>query len=308
MGGFCDKYRPSGLKAVVGQSEACKVLRGFMKAAKVPHTLLLTGPSGCGKTTLARIVAEFLTGGIPSNLFEINSANFRGIETVRDVSSKVGLRAFGGKARVWIIDECHQMTKDAQNALLKVLEDTPGHVYFMLLTTDSAKLLPTIKTRCTEVRVKGLSDKDMKALLEGVCESEEEEVEESVLDRIIEVAEGSARKALKILEAAVVVEGEEPRLESVYANDSRRQAIDLARALIAPRARWADVAVVLRGLDEDPEGLRKMVLAYCASVLLGGGKLAPRASLIIEEFRDNFYDGGRAALVSACWRVCGGGQ
>ena len=132
-----DKYRPKSLDKIVEQPAMVSALKGFIAKNKIPHSMLFSGAAGCGKTTAARVVADLLKCG-PTDFHEINSANFRGIDTVREIQQRINLHAIGGKSRVWLIDEAHQLTKDAQNGLLKILEECPKHVYFMLCTTDSA--------------------------------------------------------------------------------------------------------------------------------------------------------------------------
>ena len=141
------KYRPKRLADFLGNTETVQALRALMEREEMPHTILFTGPSGTGKTTLARIVARRLQCS-EHDLQELNTADFRGIDTIRDVVRNMALCPMSGSCRVWILDEVHQLSKDAQHALLKALEDTPKHVYFLLATTDPAKLLPTIRTRC----------------------------------------------------------------------------------------------------------------------------------------------------------------
>src|SRR5690606_3369465 len=108
----------------------------------IPHAMLFTGPSGCGKTTLARILRVKLRCS-DNDFQEINAADFRGIDSIRSMRQQVGAAPLGGDSRIWLIDEAHSMTADAQNAFLKLLEDTPRHVYFFLATTDPQKLKKT---------------------------------------------------------------------------------------------------------------------------------------------------------------------
>jgi DNA polymerase-3 subunit gamma/tau len=299
---FYKKYRPKLLKEVVGQTEAVRLLGGALKRGQVPHSLLFVGPSGCGKTTLARIVKNRLECS-KSDFKELNCADFRGVEMVRDIRARMDLAPMAGKCRVWLVDECHQLTKDAQNAFLKMLEDTPNHVYFFLCTTDPGKLLKTIQTRCTEVRVKALTPKVMEELVTTVASKERMDLSEEVIERLVEVADGSARKALVILNQLVGLEDETEQLQAINAADARVNGIEIARALLNPRTRWGDLAKILKGVDDEPESLRRMVLGYAANVMLGGGKMTGRARLIVDVFHDHFFDCGRAGLVASCHEV-----
>jgi DNA polymerase-3 subunit gamma/tau len=300
---FYKKHRPALFKSVIGQTEAVGMLKKLLEhKEQFPHALLFTGPSGTGKTTLARILQKRLSCG-DNDFFEINCADFRGVDMVRDIRSRMNLAPMNGTSRIYLIDEAHQLSKDAQNALLKMLEDTPSHVYFMLATTTQGKLLATIQTRCTEIRTKSLSVGDLVSLLDEICAKEKINISEELSDRIVECADGSARKALVLLNQVIHLDGEEEQLNAVLSSDTKRQAIEIARALINPRTRWGDIAKLLKDLDEDPEQVRYLVLGYASSVLLGGGKLAPRAYLVVTAFGGNFYDSKKAGLVAACYEV-----
>jgi len=118
------EYRPTSFKAVKGQPEVVKVLQNFVTKQRVPHAILFSGPSGCGKTTLARILRHKLACG-DHDFFEVNAAEKRGIDFIRELQRVSRLRPVDGKCKVWIIDECHNLTKEAQHAFLKLLEDAP---------------------------------------------------------------------------------------------------------------------------------------------------------------------------------------
>lgn len=299
------RYRPTDMNSLVGQAAAVKSVETMVANKKIPHTILLTGPSGCGKTTIARILKNTLKVADP-DFREINAADNRGIELVRDIRSVMNLSAMrAGGSRCWLIDEAHALTKDAQGAFLKILEDTPKHVYFMLATTDPNKLLKTIQTRCTEIRVKALAVSEVKALLNKIVKQEKAKVSEEVIDRIAEVADGSARKALVLLGQCIDIKDEDEQLEAILASDSKRQAIEVAKLLMNPRTKWPDVAKVLKEVEDEPEMIRRLVLAYARGVLLGGGGLSGRAFLVINAFRDFFGDAnaGHAVLAASCWEV-----
>ena len=299
------QHRPVAFKGIYGQPEAVRILKGMTARENgIPHAILLTGPSGCGKTTIARILRRKLEVG-EADYSEVNAADFRGIDTIREIRQRIPMAAMQGKFRMWVIDEAHQLVSQAQNALLKVLEDTPPHVYLILATTDPQKLLKTIITRCTEVRLKPIATKDIEDLIVAVCEKEGKELPEAVREKIAEHADGSARKALVLLDSVLPLESEDDQLKAIESVDVKPQAIALARALISPRPQWKEVAAILKGLNgEDPEQLRHMVLGYASAVLLGGGNLAPRANLMIQAFERNFYDSKRAGLINASYEVC----
>ncbi len=302
------QYRPKKLDELVGQSNIIRTIEGWGKPDQIPHALLLTGPSGCGKTTLARILRRMLRCS-KGDFSELNTADFRGIDMVRDVRSRVMLSPLGGgDSRVWLVDECHKLSVDAQEAMLKLLEDPPPHVWFILATTEPNKLKATIRNRCTTLELKPLRDDDMERLLAGVCRKENIEELTDVMEKIVEVAEGSPRKALVLLDQVAGIEGEEAQLEAIAATESQREAIDLARLLMKPKAQWSEVSKLLNsieGLEGQAEGIRRMLLAYHTKVLLGGGEKAGRAFDILSSFRDNFFDSGKAGLIAACYEIVG---
>ena len=299
------KYRPKSFREVLGQGSVIKTLTDLGRRKALPHTILFAGPSGTGKTTLARILCTKLKCS-EHDVQELNCADFRGIDMVREIRNRMGSSGLGGVNRAWIIDEAHRLTADAQNAFLKILEDTPDHVWFILCTTEPEKLKKTIRTRSTELKLKSLNSKDMERLLDGVAGKEGIELTEEVRDRIVQVADGGPRKALVLLNQIMGLGDEEEQLAAVGAGDATAQGIELARALLNPRSRWPAVASLLKKIDEEPEQLRWMVLGYMKSVLLGGGKLASRAFDVITIFGDNFYDSKQAGLVAACYEVIEG--
>jgi DNA polymerase-3 subunit gamma/tau len=297
------RYRPTTFKDVVGQASAVKSLVDMGKRNEIPHALLFTGPSGCGKTTLARILRAKLKCS-DHDFQEINAADFRGIDSIRVIRQQMGAAPLMGTSRVWLLDEAHNLSGDAQTALLKILEDTPGHVYFMLATTDPQKLKKTIITRCTEVRCKEITKKELSDLALRIAAAENVTISGAVAEKLADVAEGSARKVLVLLHAVIGLKDEEDQLAAIEAGDVKGQAIEIARALLNQRTTWNTMKGLLKAVEEEPESIRHLVLSYCTSVLLNSEN--PRAALVIEEFRDPYYDTKKAGLVLSCWNVIKG--
>jgi DNA polymerase III gamma/tau subunit len=297
------KHRPRTLGAVVGQEHAVAQLKEMGKANRLPHVILFSGPSGTGKTTISRILKEKLECS-DSCFHEINAADSRGIDTVRDIRQRMGIAPIGGKTTIYLIDEAHKLTNDAQNGFLKILEDTPSHVYFFLATTDPQKLIATIKTRCTEIALKPVSQAALKTLVQTVAEKEDKEVADEVADKIAEYAEGSARGALVILHRILGLETKEEQLESIEKGAVKNQSIDLCRALIN-KTSWKEVAKILEGLkDQEAESIRRHVLGYAQAVLLKSGQ--DRAFVVLDVFSRHLYDVGFPGLVAYCYAVCTG--
>ncbi len=296
------RYRPSTFGEVLGQDAAVRTLQKSLENKALPHALLLTGGSGCGKTTIARILKVELDCG-DSDFYEINAADDRGVDMVRQIRSVMGLAPMRGGCRIWLIDEVHRATSDAQSALLKMLEDTPKHVYFFLCTTDPQKLLKTIHTRCTEVKLVPLTDAVMRELITAICQQEKVDLSDGVVNQIVDMAEGSARKALVLLHQVLQQDDEKEQLASLLKADSKRQTIDLCRLMMEPRPSWPDIAKIVKALEDEPETTRRIILGYFNSVLLGGGRGAGRAFAVIQAFRDHLYDSGKAGLTASLYEV-----
>src|SRR5260221_235773 len=149
MPALTDKYRPTHLKDVLGQSQVIKSLEHVIHEKRA-KAFIFAGPSGCGKTTLARILASKFAGGQAAitNLTERDGAFASGVDSVRELVSSGLYRAIGASSvKAIIIDECHKLSASAWTVLLKPIEEPPEHVYWMLCTTEPSKIPKTIKTR-----------------------------------------------------------------------------------------------------------------------------------------------------------------
>jgi len=280
-------YRPNDFSEIVGNETIVKSIKTILERPKdYPKAWLFIGPTGCGKTTFTRIVARKL-GCPPSttnqDFQEINASNNRGIDTAREIMRSMVYMPVNASnsCRIYVLDEVHQGTKDFQNSLLKALEDTPAHVYFLLCTTDPQKLLKTIRNRCSTFEVKRLRDGQLGKLIEHVLSEEGEGgVEEDVIKAIAEAADGCPRQALVTLE----------------------QTIDLCRALL--NGSWADVAPIIKDLNDEPEKVRQAVNGYMQSVLLKQtkvtGEVASQALLVLDCFSDPLFYNGKPGLTKAC--------
>ena len=297
------RLRPKSFKTMVGQDAAVKQLETMVANNEVPHTLLFVGPSGCGKTTAARILKKRL-GCSDHDYHEMNAATSNGIEMVRNLENRVGGRPMNGSCKIYMIDECHQLTTQAQNGLLKLLEDTPKHAYFIMATTDPQKLLKTIITRSCRIELKGMSTKALETLVEKMNVKLQMDLSEEVMDKVVEYSDGSARQCMVLLDAIKGLDDEEEQLNSIKRSDDQAQAIEVARKLLTGR-RFTDVSNVLKNLPPgtDYEGIRWLVLAFMNKALLGGGKYAGRAYVVIDCFREPFFNTKAAGLSAACWEV-----
>lgn len=302
--GLYQDYRPQTLDEVYGQESTVQALASLLERVSeaVPHAMLFAGPSGCGKTTLARIVAQELECS-EFDLKELDIADFRGIDTIRSIRQTMACKPMQGQVRVWILDEAHKLTRDAQNALLKALEDTPEHTYFMLATTEPKSLLKTIQTRCTTFELSEIDEEDLEDLVESVAEAEEVELPEGLATIIAGKAQGSARMALVILDKVIGLEGDEMEEAAQSFQSAEKQTIDLCRTMLK-KPKWKDVAVILRELEEDPETVRRSILGYMNAVLLKSAN--PKAYAIAACFAEPYYNTGKAGLTMSCFEAVEG--
>jgi DNA polymerase-3 subunit gamma/tau len=296
------KYRPQTLEQVKGNEDVILTLKGLLENKETfPHTILFSGQTGCGKTTMARIIASSL-GCVGLDYRELNTADFRGIDTAREIIKSSQFTAMEGSVRVWVIDECHKLTGDAQNALLKILEDTPKHVFFVLCTTEPEKLISTVRGRCSQFQMLPLPDQQMFGLLRRVTREEGITLEKEVYDLIVQNALGHPRNALQILEQVLNVSDEQKIEVAKKVSAEQAQIIDLCRVLMKNGSSWSDVKKVLISIkDQEAESIRRVVLGYCQAILLNGEN--DKAAFIMEQFWEPTYNHGFPMIVYAAYSV-----
>jgi DNA polymerase III subunit gamma/tau len=269
------RYRPQRFSDVVGQEHVTRALRAAVKDGKVAHAYLFSGPRGTGKTSTARILAMGLNcehpedgepdgtcascvairRGSSMDVQELDSATNRGIDEMRDLLSRVALGT-PGRWKVYIIDEVHQMTSAASSALLKTLEEPPGHVVFVLATTDPQKVLPTIRSRTQHFEFRLLGPDVLTTLLKEVNDRASLGLPHEAIDMVVRRGHGSARDALSALDQVAAAGGAEDEaavvvdlVDAIADQDPGRalvQVADASKAGVDPRRLGTDLLEHLR--------------------------------------------------------------
>ena len=255
------RYRPQRFADVLGQDHVTRALCNSVRDGRVAHAYLLSGPRGTGKTTTARVLAMALNcesplegepdgtcascveirRGASLDVQELDAASNRRLEEMRELIARVALST-RGRWKVYIIDEVHQLTGDAASALLKTLEEPPGHVVFVLATTDPQRVLPTIRSRTQHFEFRLLSTGVLGALLRDVNERAALGVPSEAIDLVVRRGHGSARDALSVLDQVAAAGGVDDEatvvshlLDAVADRDPARVLVAVGEAVTAGR-------------------------------------------------------------------------
>jgi DNA polymerase III gamma/tau subunit len=290
MPSYHDKYRPGSFETVKGQDAACKMLQRVIDKG-TSQAFLLDGPSGCGKTTLARIAAVY-AGCERADIQDVDAATNSGVEDTRKLQEVMAYRPIGGgDKRAIVIDECHGLSQKAWDTLLKTIEEPHQHVMWFFCTTNVAKVPKTIKTRCTKVQLKLLSENELDEVIGRVIKKEKLDVSEAVRAVIVREAHGSAREALVNLASAEhCTTGKEAAkaLHTVLESDPTRE---LCQFLLKPGS-WPKAMAIVKRLGETPnyEGTRIVIMNYMGKVLQGASSDSAAANVlgILEAFAEPY--------------------
>jgi DNA polymerase-3 subunit gamma/tau len=290
------KHRPQQFSDIVGQEHIKTTLANALRQGSFSHAYIFAGPKGSGKTTTARLLAKALnctgrditksiepcekctscveiTAGRSMDVMEIDAASNRGIDEMRDLREKINFAPTSSQYKVYVIDECHMLTKEAFNALLKTLEEPPKHAVFILATTELHKVPATILSRAQLFDFKKAKIDEVMCLLESVAKKEKIKIEHPALQLVARLAYGAYRDALTLLDqvASIATDKEITLLEvqQVLGQATEQSVWDLVEAL-AQKDRSAGLKVIndvyFEGKDlayfvgEVTELLRKIIL------------------------------------------------
>ena len=279
------KWRPGDFTEIVGQDVVVRTLENAIAQDRISHAYLFCGPRGTGKTTTARILARAINGiaprpgalgggddGLGFDLIEIDAASNRGIDDIRDLRERANYQPSAARFKVYLIDEVHQLTDAAADALLKTLEEPPPHVVFILATTDPEQLKSTILSRCQRFDFRRVGVDDIIGRLRTIAAQEGFTIPDEALRLIARESTGSLRDAVNLLEQVWTTVGNEISLEQAQETlglspDAR--ALDLAAAALEKDLpRGLSVISDVQADAVDLQRFKKQVVAHLRHIVL----------------------------------------
>jgi DNA polymerase III gamma/tau subunit len=260
------KYRPESFDEVIGHEDVVAALERRVMSDGCPHNYLFTGPAGTGKTTLARIVAAALD----AEVLEVDAASQSSIDSVRELIELGQYRSMSGATRkMFIIDECHGLSRQAFDALLKTLEEPPEHLFFALCTTEAQRLKTTVVSRCYHVPLHPLPPPQIELLIDLVCEAEGWKPSGDIIQMVVSAATGQPRKALSILESCHDAKDRDEARRVIALVEESEPFLEIMRHLASGKRVWKFVQTELAKIgEEDFDSLATSAARYISNVML----------------------------------------
>lgn len=293
------KYRPKIFDEIIGHDTVMKALQAALFSSSHPHSFLLTGPRGVGKTSIARLIGQYFG----AENIEVAAAVYSGVEDMRILVGNAQSFSFLGKGtRLFLLDECHRLSRNAWDALLKLLEEPPFFTYIALCTTEPDKVPETIRSRCYQIQLKPLQPDDLDTILWMVAESEKWTVREEIMDAVVASAEGSPRTALSMLQQVHHLTDLAEARELISIMDKGSPLVDLLQALMQGQRDWAVIRKHLQRLtDQDYAQASIFAARYIAGGLMRSesrGEAARNLALLEALMTPNMYDSKTSFLVA----------
>lgn len=289
---FYRKWRPTKFSDVVGQAHVTDTLRGAVSGGRIAHAYLFCGTRGTGKTSAAKILSRAVNCENPQNgepcnecdtckgilngsildVYEMDAASNRGVENIREIRDEVIYTPVGCKYKVYIIDEVHMLTAEAFNALLKTLEEPPGHAMFILATTEPHKIPATVLSRCQRFDFRRICVDDIAKRITLITDAENIDITPDAAELVAELGDGSMRDALSILDRCAAFADEKltsDRIAEIIGIVGSQRLFSIADAVATDDSRTAlfEAGEILR-IGREPQNLLENLTDHFRNLLI----------------------------------------